>query len=124
MVVVHGLANLPDWPATFDPGRRRREQQRQSNGLRVRFWKLELQGLADEVGMQWRVRHFPPGTNKWNKIEHRLFRQINESGRSRPLVSRMAVVELTAATRTAQGLVLRAELDEAAYTAGHAVTDE
>jgi len=95
-----------------------------SNGARVRLWKLELQRLADELGMQLHVRHFPPGTSKWNKIEHRMFCHITENWRSRPLVSRMAVVELIAATRTAEGLVVHAELDEAAYETGQAVSDE
>ena len=95
-----------------------------SNGSRVRLWKLELQQLADELGVILHVRHFPPGTSKWNKIEHRLFSQITENWRGRPLVSRLAVVELIAATRTAQGLVVRAELDEATYETGPTVTDD
>ena len=95
-----------------------------SNGSRVRLWKLELQQLADELGVILHVRHFPPGTSKWNKIEHRLFSQITENWRGRPLVSRLAVVELIAATRTAQGLVVRAELDEATYETGQTVTDD
>ena len=95
-----------------------------SNGARVRLWKVELQRLADEMGLRLHVRHFPPGTSKWNKIEHRMFCHITENWRSRPLISRLAVVELIAATRTAQGLALHAELDEAAYEIGKAVSDE
>jgi Rhodopirellula transposase DDE domain len=95
-----------------------------SNGARVRLWKVELQRLADEMGLRLQVRHFPPGTSKWNKIEHRMFCHITENWRSRPLVSRLAVVELIAATRTAQGLLLRAELDEAVYETKKSVSDE
>jgi transposase len=95
-----------------------------SNGARVRLWKVELQQLADETGLRLHVRHFPPGTSKWNKIEHRMFCHITENWRSRPLVSRLAVVELIAATRTAQGLLLRAELDEAAYETKKSVSDD
>jgi hypothetical protein len=95
-----------------------------SNGSRVRLWKLELQRLADDLGLLLHVRHFPPGTSKWNKIEHRMFCHITENWRGRPLISRMVVVELIAATRTAQGLVLHAELDEATYETGKTVTDD
>lgn len=95
-----------------------------SNGARVRLWKTELQRLADELGMRLHVRHFPPGTSKWNKIEHRLFCYITENWRGRPLMTRMAVVELIAATRTAAGLAVQAELDEGTYETGKTVTDE
>lgn len=95
-----------------------------SNGARVRLWKVELQRLADELGLLLHVRHFPPGTSKWNKIEHRMFCHITENWRGRPLISRMVVVELIAATRTAKGLIIRAELDEGVYETGKAVTDD
>jgi len=95
-----------------------------SNGARVRLWKVELQRLADELGLRLHVRHFPPGTSKWNKIEHRMFCHITENWRGRPLISRTAVVELIAATRTAKGLVLHAELDETVYETGKCVTDD
>jgi transposase len=95
-----------------------------SNGARVRLWKAELQRLADEMGLRLHVRHFPPGTSKWNKIEHRLFCHITENWRGRPLISRMVVVELIASTRTARGLAVHAELDEATYETGKQVTDE
>ena len=95
-----------------------------SNGVRVRLWKAELQGLADELSLRLSVRHFPPGTSKWNKIEHRMFCHITENWRGRPLISRLAVVELIAATRTAQGLALYAELDETPYETGKTVSDE
>jgi len=95
-----------------------------SNGARVRLWKVELQRLAQELELLLHVRHFPPGTSKWNKIEHRMFCHITENWRAHPLVSRMAVVELIAATRTAKGLILHAELDEAVYETGKTVTDD
>lgn len=95
-----------------------------SNGWRVRLWKLELQRLADALGLVVHVRHFPPGTSKWNKIEHRLFCHITENWRGRPLLSRVAVVELIAATTTEQGLRVQAELDEGTYDTGRKVTDE
>ncbi|MBU2768993.1 ISAzo13 family transposase, partial [Acidithiobacillus ferrivorans] len=71
-----------------------------SNGSRVRLWKLELQGLADELNLPIRVCHFPPGTSKWNKIEHRLFSYISMNWRGRPLVSHEVIVNLIAATTT------------------------
>jgi len=95
-----------------------------SNGARVRLWKVELQRLADELRLRLHVRHLPPGTSKWNKIEHRLFCHITENWRGEPLVSRVAVVELIAATRTTTGLLVQARLDEAAYATGKTVTDE
>lgn len=95
-----------------------------SNGARVRLWKLELQRLADALGLRLHVRHFPPGTSKWNKIEHRMFCHITENWRGRLLLSRMAVVELIAATSTEQGLTIQTELDEATYDTGRKVTDE
>ena len=95
-----------------------------SNGTRVRLWKAELQRLADALGLRLHVRHFPPGTSKWNKIEHRMFCHITANWRGRPLISRMAIVELIAATRTAKGLALRAELDETIYQTGRKVSEE
>ncbi len=95
-----------------------------SNGARVRLWKVELQRLADELGLELHVRHFPPGTSKWNKIEHRMFCHITENWRGRPLISRMAVVELIAATRTAKGLLLHAEFDEGEYETGKRISEE
>jgi hypothetical protein len=95
-----------------------------SNGARVRLWKLELQRLADALGLGLHVRHFPPGTSKWNKIEHRMFCHITENWRGQPLRSRMAVVELIAATSTEQGLTIQAEMDDGTYETGRKVTDE
>jgi len=94
-----------------------------SNGSRVRLWKLELQTLADELGLTITVCHLPPGTSKWNKIEHRLFSFITQNWRGRPLVSHQVIVELIAATRTKAGLTVRSEIDPNLYPAGVKVTD-
>ena len=94
-----------------------------SNGSRVRLWKLELQRLADELGLPIRVSHFPPGTSKWNKIEHRLFSYISLNWRGQPLVSHEVIVNLIAATTTRQGLKVRAAIDGAPYEKGIKVTD-
>ncbi|NGX60017.1 MAG: hypothetical protein KR126chlam3_01179 [Chlamydiae bacterium] len=94
-----------------------------SNGYRVRLWKLELQRLANELGIQMHVRHFPPGTSKWNKIEHRLFSYISKNWRGKPLITRETVVNLMANTRTTKGLEIRAVLDENEYETGKEVTD-
>ncbi len=95
-----------------------------SNGSRVRLWKLELQKLANELDMSIRVSHFPPGTSKWNKIEHRLFSFISMNWRGKPLVSHETIVNLIAATTTRKGLKVRAELDSEHYPKGIKVTDE
>ena len=89
-----------------------------SNGSRVRLFKIELQRLALETGLTIRVCHYPPGTSKWNKIEHRLFCHITQTWRGRPLVSRETVVELIASTTTRTGLVVRCELDTGDYPKG------
>jgi hypothetical protein len=94
-----------------------------SNGSRARLFKVELQKLADETGLTLRVCHFPPGTSKWNKIEHRLFCHITQTWRGKPLTSRIAVVELIAATTTTTGLRVRCELDTRSYPKGIKVTD-
>ena len=94
-----------------------------SNGARVRLWKLELQRLADETGLSVQVSHYPPGTSKWNRIEHRLFCQISQTWRARPLTSRLAVVELIAATTTKTGLTVACELDTTDYPKGLKVSD-
>jgi len=95
-----------------------------SNGSRVRLWKLELQKLADETGLSLQVCHDPPGTSKWNKIEHRLSCHITPTWRGKPPVSRRAVVDLIAATPTKTGLTVRCELDENIYPQAIRVTDE
>ena len=89
-----------------------------SNGARVRLWKVELQKLADETGLTLHIHHYPPGTSKSNKIEHRLFCHITQNWRGRPLESRMAVVELIAATKTKTGLIVDCVLDQRTYQNG------
>ena len=84
----------------------------------MRLWKLELQRLASETGLRIAVCHFPPGTSKWNKIEHRLFSFISQNWRGRPLVSHEVVVNLIAATTTETGLEVACELDHNSYPAG------
>jgi hypothetical protein len=93
-----------------------------SNGARVRLWKRELQTLADDTGLSITVCHYPPGTSKWNKIEHRLFCHITQNWRAKPLTSRLAVVELIAATTTTTGLTVACELDTNTYEKGIKVT--
>jgi Rhodopirellula transposase DDE domain len=88
------------------------------------LWKVELQELADEIGLRVSVCHFPPGTSKWNKIEHRMFCHITENWRGRPLVSREVVVNLIGHTTTKTGLAIRSELDEGSYPTGRAVSEE
>ena len=95
-----------------------------SNGSRVRLWKVELQKLADELNIPIHVSHFPPGTSKWNKIEHRLFSFISMNWRGKPLVSYETIVNLIAATTTRKGLKVRAELDASLYPKGIKVTDK
>jgi hypothetical protein len=86
-----------------------------SNGYRTRLWKTELQRLADQTGLRIRVCHLPPGTSKWNKIEHRLFSFISQNWRGRPLLSRQVIVDLIGATTTRAGLKVYARLDESCY---------
>ncbi len=93
-----------------------------SNGARLRLFKMELQRFADEFDMPITVCHFPPGTSKWNKIEHRLFSHITMNWRGKPLVSHEAIVNLIASTTTKTGLKVRAELDSGQYPTGRAIT--
>jgi len=95
-----------------------------SNGPRVRLWRRELQKLADELKLTIQVCHFPPGTSKWNKIEHRMFCHITANWRGRPLISRQVVVNLIGSTTTREGLCIKAGLDENSYEKGIKVTDE
>jgi hypothetical protein len=95
-----------------------------SNGTRVRLWKRELQGLANELGIDITVHHLPPGTSKWNKIEHRLFSFISMNWRARPLVSYRVIVDLISATTTDTGLKVCCELDTNLYPKGIVVSDE
>ena len=94
-----------------------------SNGSRVRLWKRELQKLANELGLDIAVSHLPPGTSKWNKIEHRLFSFISQNWRAKPLVSYRVIVELISATTTKTGLTVRCELDTGQYPSGIVVSD-
>lgn len=114
-----GMLNYPDATellVTADGGG--------SNGSRTKLWKLELQKFANETGLAITVCHFPPGTSKWNKIEHRMFAHITENWRGRPLVSREVIVNLIANTTTRKGLRIQAQLDEAKYQTGRKVTDQ
>jgi hypothetical protein len=95
-----------------------------SNSARSRLWKWELQRLADRTGLTISVCHLPPGTSKWNKIEHRLFSFISQNWRGRPLTSLAVIVNLIAATRTQTGLRVRCELDKGSYPKGREVSDE
>src|SRR5215469_10634428 len=95
-----------------------------SNGVRVRQWKLELQKLADETGLEITICHLPPGTSKWNKIEHRLFSFISQNWRGKPLISHEVIVNLIAATTTKTGLQVHAELDPGKYPKGIHVPDQ
>jgi hypothetical protein len=94
-----------------------------SNGSRVRLFKVELQKLADETALTLQVCHYPPGTSKWNKIEHKLFCHITQTWRGKPLTSRQTVVELIASTTTKTGLTVRCELDPRTYPKGIKVSD-
>jgi hypothetical protein len=95
-----------------------------SNGYRLRQWKLELQGLADGTGLSIRVCHFPPGTSKWNKVEHRLFSFISSNWRGEPLRDYETIVRLIAKTTTAKGLKVTCRLDRRSYPVGRKVSDE
>jgi Rhodopirellula transposase DDE domain len=95
-----------------------------SNGYRIRLWKVALQELADAIGLRISVCHFPPGTSKWNKIEHRMFCHITENWRGKPLVSRAVIVNLIGSTKTRTGLTIKAALDENVYPTGIKVSDE
>lgn len=95
-----------------------------SNGNRTKPWKVELQKLADELKMNLKVCHFPPGTSKWNKIEHRLFSYISKNWRGKPLVTREVALNLIGSTKTKKGLSVTAVLDENDYEKGIKVTDQ
>jgi Rhodopirellula transposase DDE domain len=95
-----------------------------SNGSRVRLWKTELQSFADEFGLIISVSHFPPGTSKWNKIEHRMFSFISQNWRGRPLVSVETIVSLIGATTTKPGLTINTAVDTTTYEKGIKITDD
>jgi hypothetical protein len=114
-----GIARYPDMrelTITADGGG--------SNGARVRLWKIELQKFADETGIAIHVHHFPPGTSKWNKIEHRMFCHITQNWRGRPLTDRVAIVELIGATTTKTGLRIECALDTRTYEKGIKISDD
>lgn len=94
-----------------------------SNGYRLRLWKLELQGLVDDLGFPVTVCHLPPGTSKWNKIEHRLFSFITQNWRGKPLVTHQVIVSLIAATTTRKGLAVRSRIDARIYPKGRRISD-
>lgn len=94
-----------------------------SNGYRVKLWKIELQKLANETGLCISVSHLPPGTSKWNKIEHRLFSQITQNWRGRPLISHEVIVNLIASTKNRKGLTVQCQLDKNHYEKGIKVSD-
>lgn len=95
-----------------------------SNGSRVRLWKTEMQGFADETGLEISVCHFPPGTSKWNKIEHRMFSYISQNWRGKPLVSLETIINLIGATKTKKGLVIKTAVDTNEYPKGIKITDK
>ena len=95
-----------------------------SNGYRTRLWKAELQKLAQDTGLLLTVAHYPPGTSKWNKIEHRMFSFITQNWRGRPLLSIQTVVNLIANTTTTTGLKIKAALDTRSYDTEVEVSDE
>jgi hypothetical protein len=114
-----GRGAYPDTPAlliTADAGG--------SNGPRVRLWKWELQQFATRTGLAITVCHFPPGTSKWNKIEHRLFSHIAMNWRGKPLVDLATIVNLIGDTTTATGLRVRSEIDRGQYPQGVVITDD
>ena len=94
-----------------------------SNGARLRLWKREVQTLADQLGIAITVSHLPPGTSKWNRIEHRLFAFITQNWRGKPLVSHQVIVQLIANTTTTTGLTVACRLDSATYEKGIKVSD-
>ena len=91
--------------------------------MRIRLWKRALQGFADETGLSVTVAHLPPGTSKWNRIEHRLFAFITQNGRGKPLLTHQVIVQLIASTTTRTGLTVRCRLDRSAYAKGVRVSD-
>lgn len=95
-----------------------------SNGSRLRLWKWELQKMADETGLPIAVSHFPPGTSKWNKVEHRLFSFISQNWRGEPLQTYETVVNLIASTKTRTGLTVKCRLDKRSYQTGRVITDD
>jgi DDE family transposase len=129
---IYDLAANTGWVSVQDIGRRRHPNAQRlvitadgggSNGVRVRLWKRELQCLANDLGIAIEAHHLPPGTSKWNKIEHRLFSFISMNWRATPLVSYRVIVDLISATTTKTGLSVRCELDPTDYPKGIVVSD-
>lgn len=94
-----------------------------SNGARVRLWKVELQKLADQTALTISVAHHPPGTSKWNRIEHRMFAFISQNWRGKPLLTHKVIVQLIAATKTTSGLNIASAIDGSQYPKGAKVSD-
>ncbi len=90
----------------------------------MRLWKWELQQLADEIGLEITVCHLPPGTSKWNKIEHRLFSFISQNWRGKPLISHQVIIDLIAATTTTTGLTVKSKIDTNIYEKGLKISDQ
>ena len=109
-------------PGALSEGTRADDHGRLRRLERLRLWKVELQKLADETGLTIKVRHYPPGTSKWNKIEHRLFCRITQNWRGRPLTDHATIIELIAATTTKTGLKVESALDTRLYEKGLKVT--
>ncbi|MDY0223434.1 MAG: ISAzo13 family transposase, partial [Desulfobacterium sp.] len=95
-----------------------------SNGYRLRLWKNEIQSLSNELGLKIHVCHFPPGTSKWNKIEHQMFSFMSKNWRGRPLDSLSTIVNLIAGTTTKKGLKIKAEIDPTEYNTGIKISDQ
>ena len=95
-----------------------------SNGSRVKLWKIELQKFSNEINKTIHVSHFPPGTSKWNKIEHKMFCFISKNWRGKPLIDQATIVQLIANTTTTKGLTIKAKIDETIYEKGIKITDK
>jgi hypothetical protein len=124
---MNALLHLQGHGSTAYPGARRlliTTDAGGSNGYRSRLWRVTLQGLADELGLRISVCHFPPGTSKWNKIEHRMFCDITKNWRGKPLRSRAVVVNLIGSTTTKAGLRIEAELDTNTDKTGIKISNE
>jgi len=94
-----------------------------SNSSRSRLWKIEIQKLSNETGLEIKTSHFPPGTSKWNKIEHRLFSYISQNWRGKPLISHEVIINLIAATTTKEGLKIKCQIDDNIYPKGIKISD-
>jgi hypothetical protein len=114
-----------DWPATLSECARAHDHGDcgGSNGSRVRLWKVEVQKLADETNLTIKVRHYPPGTSKWNKIEHRPFCHITQNWHGQPLTDHATIIDLIAATTTKTGFKVEAVLDTTVYEKGIKITN-